>query len=160
MKKFIKIVAFALLATMLLSMVACGSTFGSIKKNFEKNGYEYIADEDGNSIFDAISAEFEDGDITATFHLFKAAEKEKEENEGDSSLGSLIGGAIDSLVNKVDYLGVIEFASDKEMEKALSESETLKGLVADAQDSEYVNGNCILIPGLINIEEKVEIFNK
>lgn len=158
MKKSIKLIAVLLLATMLLSLVACGSTFGAIKRNFEKNGYEYIADEEGNSIFGAISAEFEEGDVSATFHLFKAVPKEEEKD--DSSLGSIIGGAIDSLVNKVDYLGVIEFASDKEMKEALSESETLKGLVKDAQDSEYVNGNCILIPGLINIEEKVEIFNK
>ena len=158
MKTSIKLISVVLLAVMLLSLVACGSTFGAIKKNFENNGYEYIADDDGNSIFDAVSAEFEEGDITATFHVFKAKEKEVEKD--NSSLGSLIGGAIDSLVNKVDYLGVIEFASDKELKEALFESETLKGLVTDAQDSEYVNGNCILIPGLINVEEKIEIFNK
>lgn len=158
MKRSIKLIAVFLLATMLLSLASCGSTFGAIKRNFEKNGYEYIADEEGNSIFDAISAEFEEGDVSATFHVFKAKENEGEKD--NSSIGSMIGGVIDSLVNKVDYLGVIEFASDKELKEALSESETLKGLVADAQDSEYVNGNCILIPGLINVEEKIEIFNK
>lgn len=158
MKRNLKFIAALLLATMLLTLVSCGSTFGAIKKNFEKNGYEYIADEDGNSVFGVISTELEEGEVSATFHVFKAVEAEEEKD--NSSLGSIIGGAIDSLVNKIDYLGVIEFASDKELNEALSESETLKGIVADAQDSEYVNGNCILIPGLINVEEKVEIFNK
>ena len=158
MKKFVRIIAVALLAVMALSLVACSSSFGKIKSNFEKNGYVYVEDDDGNGIFDSFTADLEEGEISCTLHVFKAAEKEKEEN--NSSLGSLIGGAIDSLVNAVDYCGVIEFKSDKDMQKALADNETLKGLIADAQDSDLVNGNCILITCLVNIEEKIEIFNK
>lgn len=158
MKKFARMIAVALLVVMALSLVSCSSSFGSIKSNFEKNGYVYVEDDDGNGIFDAFTADFEEGESSCTLHVFKAEEKEQ---SGDkSSLGSLIGSAIDSFVNAVDYCGVIEFKSDKDMQKALADNETLKGLIADAQDSDLVNGNCILITGLINIEEKIEIFNK
>lgn len=157
MKKFVRIVAFALLAVMVLSMVACaGSTFGKIKANFEKNGYAYVENEDGNGIFDAYVADLENGEITCTLHLFKAEPKE-DETEAGGILGA-IGGAISGLVNAVDYCGVIEFGSDEDMQKALAESATLQGLITDAQKSDLVNGNCILITGLINIEEKIEIF--
>ena len=160
MKKLTKLLAVVLVAVMALSLVACTSTFNKIKSNFEKNGYEYVTNDDGDGIFDAVVADFEEGEISFTLHVFKASEKEEEEKEGNSSLGSLIGGAIDSFVNSVDYCGVIEFESDEDMQKALSESETLKGMIKDAQDSDFVNGNCILIPGLIRVEEKIEIFNK
>ena len=159
MKKFARIIAVALLVVMALSLVSCSSSFGSIKSNFEKNGYVYVEDDDGNGIFDAFTADFEEGEVSCTLHVFKAEEKEQDDDD-KSSLGSLIGSAIDSFVNAVDYCGVIEFKSDKDMQKALADNETLKGLIADAQDSDLVNGNCILITGLINIEEKIEIFNK
>ena len=157
MKKFVRWIAVALLAVMALSLVACsGSSFGRIKANFEKNGYAYVEDEEGNGIFDAYVADLEEGEITCTFHLFKAEPKE-EETEAGGILGA-IGGAISGIVNAVDYCGVIEFGSDADMQKALEDNATLKGLITDAQKSDLVNGNCILITGLINIEEKIEIF--
>ncbi len=159
MKKFVRLIAVALVAVMALSLVACSSSFGGIKANFEKNGYEYLENDEGNSIFDSVTAELEEGNITCTFHVFKAKAEEQESEEG-GSLGDLIGGVVDSIVNAVDYCGVIEFSSDKEMTEALAQSETLKGLVKDAQSSDLVNGNCILITGVVNIEEKIEIFNK
>ena len=156
MKKVIKILALIVAALAVLSMVACSSTFGSVKSNFEENGYEYVTGEDGNGIFDSIVAEFEDGGISFTLHVFRAAEKEKPDKNG--SFGSLIGDAIDSLVNAVDYCGVVEFASDEDMRRAISESDTLRAMISDAQQSDYVNGNCILIPGFVKVEEKIAIF--
>ena len=38
MKRNLKFIVALLLATMLLTLVSCGSTFGAIKKNFEKKG--------------------------------------------------------------------------------------------------------------------------
>ena len=57
---------------------------------------------------------------------------------------------------------VLEFKSDAELQKAFEEngSATLKGLITDAQNSDYVNGNCILLPSILDNSEKVEIFNK
>lgn len=154
MKNYVKLIAVALVAVMLLATLAsCGSSFGGIKKNFEKNGYEYVENDDGNGIFDAYVAELEEGEISVTLHVFKGVPDEEDEDDG--LLGSIIG----SIANAIDYCGVIEFGSDEDMQKALSESETLKGVVKDAQDSDLVNGNCILIPG-VNYDKQIEIFTK
>ena len=150
-----RIIAVALLAVMVLATLAsCGSAFGAIKSNFEKNGYKYVENDDGNGIFDAFVADLEEGEISVTLHVFKAEPKEDKEDKG------FLGGLVDSLVNAVDYCGVIEFGSDADMKKALEENNTLSGLIKDASESDLVNGNCVLITGLVNIEEKIEIFTK
>ena len=154
MKNYVKHIAVALVAVMLLAtLVSCGSSFGGIKKNFEKNGYEYVENDDGNGIFDAYVAELEEGEISVTLHVFKGVPAEEEEDKG------LLGNIIGSIASAIDYCGVIEFGSDKDMQQALADNETLKGLIKDAQDSDLVNGNCILIPG-VNYEKQVEIFTK
>lgn len=153
MKKQMKIFAVALVAVMLLvTLASCSSSFGAIKSNFKKNGYEYVEDGEGNSIFSTYVADLEEGDISVTFHLFKGSRKNDDETKG--FLDNVISGIADA----IDYCGVIEFASDEDMQKALSEYETFKGLVKDAQNSNLVNGNCVLIPGL-NYDKQIEIFN-
>ncbi len=155
MKNYVRIIAVALLAVMVLATLAsCGSAFGAIKSNFEKNGYKYVENDDGNGIFDAFVADLEEGEISVTLHVFKAEPKEDKEDKG------FLGGLVDSLVNAVDYCGVIEFGSDADMKKALEENNTLSGLIKDASESDLVNGNCVLITGLVNVEEKIEIFTK
>ena len=137
MKKFLRIIAVALLAATVLSLVAC-SSFGGIKTNFEKNGYVYVEDPDSEGTARMITAELEEGDISCTAHLFKT----------------------DGLFGIDVYALVLEFASDKDMEAAMSESATLQGFFEDIQDSEYVNGNCLLVPiSLTKAEEMVKIFN-
>ena len=102
-----------------------------------------------------IVAEMEEGDISCTLHIFK---------KDNTTLG----------VTTYQYAYILEFKSDAELDKALEEigSATLQGLleglVEDAQNSDYVNGNCILIPsvgdlvgGVLGIEsEKIELFIK
>ena len=141
MKKMTKWLAMALVAIMLLtSLVSCGSSFGKIKKNFENAGYTYVTDnEDGTA--KTIAAELENGDLECTVHFFK-------------SQGAL---------NISLYALVLEFKSDKELAKAFEEngSETLKGLIKDAQESEYVRGNCVLVAlSITQQDEMKEIFNK
>ena len=143
MKKMTRILAFALLAVMVLSLVAC-SSFGSIKKNFEKAGYTYIENadsEDGDAaVARTITAELEEGDVSCTAHLFKTT----------TTL---------MVVEVPVYALVLEFATDEDMTKALSESETLKGMLKDAQDSDYVNGNCVLVPlSITKFQEMITIF--
>ena len=143
MKTFTRITAVVILAVMVLSLVAC-SSFGGIKANFEKNGYTYVEDADSENTTKTITAELEEGDISCTAHLFKIKIGEV----------PIIGTEI------CEYALVLEFGSDKDMQEAMAESETIKGIIKDAQDSEYVNGNCLLVPiGLTKFEEMVKIFN-
>lgn len=144
MKKMTKLLAVALVAIMLLTtLVSCGSAFGKIKKNFEEAGYTYVSkDADGNSTAQTITAELEEGNLNCTVHVFK----------GDKGF---LGADV--------YAMVLEFKSDKELAKAFSEegSETLKGMIKDAQNSEYVRDNCVLIALTITQQDEMkEIFNK
>ena len=119
--------------------VASVKSCGLIKEeaNFEKNGYVYVEDADSEGTTKKITAELEEGEISCTAHLFKT----------------------DGLFGVDVYALVLEFSSDKDMQEALSESETLKGFVKDAQDSDFVNGNCMLVPiSLTKAEEMIKIF--
>ncbi len=141
MKKMTKWLALALVAVMLLTtLVSCGSSFGKIKKNFEDAGYTYVTDnEDGTA--KTITAELEEGNLDCTVHFFKG----------------------EGAFNIPVYAMVLEFKSDKELAKAFSEegSETLKGMIKDAQNSEYVRDNCVLIALTITQQDEMKgIFNK
>lgn len=143
MKKMTKWLALALVAVMLLTtLVSCGSSFGKIKKNFEDAGYTYISESDDGTA-KTIAAELKEGNLECTVHFFKG--------EGKGLLG-------------VDVFAmVLEFSSDKELAKAFEEngSATLKGLIKDAQESEYVRDNCVLVAlTLTQQDEMKEIFNK
>ena len=143
MKKMTKLLAVALVAIMLLTtLVSCGSAFGKIRKNFEKAGYTYVSeDADGNSMAKTITAELEDGNLDCTVHVFK----------GEGAFGVPV------------YAMVLEFKSDKELAKAFAEegSETLKGLIKDAQNSEYVRDNCVLVALTITQKDEMKgIFNQ
>lgn len=145
MKKMTKLLAVALVAVMLLTtLVSCGSAFGKIKKNFEKAGYTYVSeDADGNSMAKTITAELENGELDCTIHVFKG--------EGKGALGAPV------------YAMVLEFKSDKELAKAFAEegSETLKGLIKDAQNSEYVRDNCVLVALTFTQQDEMKgIFNQ
>lgn len=147
MKSGKKLIAVALLLTLVFVLASC-STFGGIKKNFIDAGYTYVESkddsEDDAKTASLVVAELEEGDITCTIHVFK------------KQSGEILGIGI----NK--YAFVLEFSSEKAVQKAFAEdgSATLKGLIKDAQNSKYVNGNCILIPSILDNDEKTEIFNK
>lgn len=143
MKTMTKLTALVLVCVMLLAcLVSCGSAFGKIKKNFEDAGYTYQSeDANGDSTAKTITAELEEGNLDCTVHVFK----------GEGALGIPV------------YAMVLEFKSDKELAKAFSEegSETLKGMIKDAQNSEYVRDNCVLIALTITQQDEMKgIFNK
>ena len=142
MKTMTRVIAVSLVAVMLLlTLVACGSVFGKVKKNFEDAGYTYVSeDEDGNSTAKAIAGELEGGEFNCTFHFFK--------KDG-------------LLLDK--YCMILEFESDKALKDAFSEdgSATLKGLVNDIQESNWVRDNCVIIPlSITEGPEMIEIFNQ
>ena len=145
MKTCKRIFAACLVVSLVFLLASCG-TFSKIKKNFTDAGYTYVesSDDDDAKTANTIAAQLEEGEISCTLHIFK---KEL------VSVGS---------ATTYKWAFVLEFKSDAELQKAFEEngSATLKGLITDAQKSDYVNGNCILLPSILDNSEKVEIFNK
>ena len=137
MTKTTKLFFMFLLVGLLFTLTAC-SKFGAIQKAFEKDGWTYVEEE--NNTTKTIVAELEEGNLECTVHAFKK----------ETSVG----------FNK--YVYIIEFKSDKDLAKAFEEngSATLKGLFKDVQESDYVNGNCIFVPGLTEFigGEALEVF--
>lgn len=135
MKKTVKIVSMALLLVAVMVMLVSCSSFKKIKGNFEDAGYTLV---ENNDEANTITAELEEGNISCTAHLFQ--------KKGDLLTYNAL---------------ILEFKSDEDLNKALSESETLKGLVKDLQNAELVNGNCLLVPlSLLKAEEMIDIFKK
>ena len=136
MKKVLRIVALSLVLVLMLGTLVSCSSYGSIKKSFEKNGYTLQnADNEKTG-----KIETEDGEITYTIHIFQ--------KEGDGFIGNLTQG--------LSTATVWEFSSDKDLQKALDENEDMQAVLKDAQESDFVNGNCILMT--IN-PDAVKIFN-
>ena len=146
MKKTVKIAALALALVLCLLALASCSKFGSIEKNFEKHGYtlQNADDEPTGEI------ELEDGTvITYTIHTFQ---KEAKKDEDDTLLDNIVGGITEAASTAI----VWEFKSEKDLKKAVEENESLKAMIEDVQESEYVNGNCVL---MTLSSDAVKIFN-
>ena len=132
MKKTIKLTALVLaLVFCTLALVSC-STFGSIKSNFESAGYTLMTEDTDTTG----EIKLEDGTITYTIHKFQ-----KKGEDSDSALGNIVGGITQALSTAV----VWEFASEGDLNKAIEENEEIKAVLKDAQKSDFVNGNCILM---------------
>ena len=135
MKNVIKVLALSMVVVLSVLMLVSCSTYGKIQGAFEDAGYTLQnADKEATG-----EIETENGVITYTIHTFQ--------KEGEGLLGGLTQGLSTAIV--------WEFSSSSDLMAAIEESETLKGLIKDAQNSDYVNGNCVLTT--IN-PEAVEIF--
>ena len=135
MKNVIKVLALSMVVVLSVLMLVSCSTYGKIQGAFEDAGYVLQnADKEATG-----EIETENGVITYTIHTFQ------KEGEG------LLGGLTQALSTAV----VWEFGSDDDLMAAIEESETLKGIIKDAQNSDYINGNCVLTT--IN-PDAVEIF--
>lgn len=143
-KKTLKLVALMLLGVMLVMALASCSSYSKILSNFKAEGYEEIKTEDNDDV-KKITAELEDGKISCEFHFLR----KKLADDANTA---------DKITNAATTVIVLEFSSDKEMLEAIEESNTLTGMIKDAQKSDYVRDNCILIP-LVNLNAK-DIFNK
>ena len=141
MKKSIKLFALVMaLVLCTLALVSC-STFGSIKSNFEKNGYELKGESEKASFT------YEDYEINYTVHTFQVKTE-----DSDSALGDIIGGVTQLASTAV----VWEFGSNEDLAKALANNEDVKAALKDADESRMVNGNCVLMT--LN-PDAVKIFN-
>ena len=105
---------------MLVTLCAC-STYGGIEKKFKNEGLS--ENKDLVNLQEALltKALGEDYKSVCTIH------------------------ALGKDGSALNYVVILEFNSTEEMEKKISESETLKGIVKDAQNSEFINGNCVLV---------------
>ena len=130
MKKFTKILALTLVVAMCAVMLVSCSSYGKIKKAFEAEGYT-LQNPDNEP---TKTIETESGDVTVTVHTFQ---KEAE------STGNVLEDALGGIGQLASTAIVWEFSSSADLDKAL-ESDTVKGIIKDAQKSDVVNGNCIL----------------
>ena len=121
MKNVIKVLALSMVVVLSVLMLVSCSSYGKIESAFKKADYTLKGEETG-------TIKTENGEITYTIHTFQ------KEGEG------LLGGLTQALSTAV----VWEFSSSADLAAALEESETLKGIIKDLQNSDYVNGNCVL----------------
>lgn len=125
----------ALVVVMIATLCAC-STFGGIKKAFEKEGYKESEDVPAaqEQIVKGIFGE--DADSYLTVHVFT-------KTIGNTSVPSSVA-------------TIVEFKSTKEMEdklKELADDEVIGGYVKQSIDNlqkcDIVNGNCVLVSGYL-----------
>lgn len=118
----------ALVVVMIATLCAC-STFGGIKKAFEKEGYKENEDVPAaqEQIVKGIFGE--DADSYLTVHVF---------------------------TKSLSVATIVEFKSTKEMEeklKELADDEVIGGYVKQSIDNlqkcDIVNGNCVLVSGYL-----------
>lgn len=126
--KIIKQLSVLVIVFLLFTLVGCNS-FNGVKKDFEKAGYTYN-EEETNQINDLI-AELEDNNVAFTPHFFSKG---------------------------LNFPIVLEFKSTQEMNEQIEKSETIKGFLQDLEKSDYVRGNCLLIPFGVNQIEMVNAF--
>jgi len=131
MKKFAMIVSILLVAVLSVAMVGC-SSYGSLKKAFEKEGYEEVTELEEYA--ESVKKEAEKDDLEVTLHAMKK---------------------VDGL--KSTLVLIVEFKATEDMKKFYEDSETVKGFVKDVTDNEdvkawqeamenagYAKGNCLV----------------
>lgn len=119
MKKFFK--ALALVLVGIISLTSCANKWSAIQKAFEKDGY-------------AISNTVEQS----------AARIEEEINADKEEKEEMVITVHVMTKNVIQVVVILEFKSTKDLQEACEDSSTLKGFIEDSQDSDYVNGNCVL----------------
>lgn len=127
MKKKLGVVvtAIALVAVMLFTLCACGSTWGKIKSAYEKESYTEIQLSDEVKALIENNEDFKAAQETATLHVLQKG-------------GSLIPG----------YVFILEYKGNKEMEEALKKhvtKEDAENVYEELQKLDTVNGNCFLL---------------
>ena len=128
MKKFKFASVAALLVCSILLFTGC-SSFGAIKKAFE--GAEYKYSQNVSASYSYLTDEAEEMGISVTMHSFTKG---------------------------LNLAIVIEFGSTKDLLQYVAESEELKTLIKDLNETDFVNMNCVLVPVGLNPSEMIELF--
>lgn len=146
MKNASKLLALVLVLVTALSLVACSSKYGALKKAFEKEGYtESEQVETWSKTIKAECGKAEDEDMVTNVHVLTKA-------------GSLI---IDTKV-----VLILEFKATDDMIEFYKNSSTAQGVYKDLTEKTdakafynelveagYAKGNCFVIPIAINANE-------
>lgn len=116
-KRSITVVLVALIAAIAITLLCGCSSYSKIRRAYEAEGYSESenVEEYQTKIVEALGEDFED---VCSVHL---------------------------MADGLKVALILEFKSTQEMEDAISESESLKGLISDIQKSDYVSGNCVLL---------------
>lgn len=143
MKKMTKIMAALLVVVSMLSLVACSSKYGALKKAFEKEGY--TESEQVETWSEKIKNELKgkDGEMVTNVHVFY------KKTTTDTTIGDLLS---------KNVVLILEFKATEDMLEFYKESNTAQGAVKDIQNSEdakafyqslvdagYANGNCLVL---------------
>ncbi|MGN0822164.1 MAG: hypothetical protein ACI4NG_00165 [Candidatus Gallimonas sp.] len=121
-KKSFLLTCIVLMAMMIAVLCGC-SSYGGIKSSYEKAGFTE------SESLESVQNE-----------IMKALNTDNEEEIAQIC-------KVHAFTKNVVHIAVIfEFQSTEKMNEIIQESETLKGAIKDAQNSEYVNGNCVLFP--------------
>ena len=131
-KKFATIFSSLALVAMLIATLCACSTYGSVKSKYESNGW--TENEDCVKLQETLLKNALGEDYAQTCKIHALAKN-----------GSIL-----------NYVIILEFNSTDDMNKKIDESETLKGMIEDVQNSDFVNKNCILLFSMTN--EGREIF--
>ena len=131
-KKFATIFSSLALVAMLIATLCACSTYGSVKSKYESNGW--TENEDCVKLQETLLKNALGEDYAQTSKIHALAKN-----------GSIL-----------NYVIILEFNSTDDMNKKIDESETLKGMIKDVQNSDFVNKNCILLFSMTN--EGREIF--
>ncbi len=116
-KRGITVVLVALIAAIAITLLCGCSSYSKIRRAYEAEGYSESenVEEYQTKIVEALGEDFED---VCSVHL---------------------------MADGLKVALILEFKSTQEMEDAINESESLKGLISDIQKSDYVSGNCVLL---------------
>ena len=131
-KKFATIFSSLALVAMLIATLCACSTYGSVKSKYESNGW--TENEDCVKLQETLLKNALGEDYAQTCKIHALAKN-----------GSIL-----------NYVIILELNSTDDMNKKIDESETLKGMIKDVQNSDFVNKNCILLFSMTN--EGREIF--
>lgn len=126
MKNTKSIIAIILVVVMLFSLTACGSKLPAIQKAFETEGYELQESSIGSAIFNSI---------------IEAANKATQEEGKEPTV------KVYEFSKSLFKSGVVlEFKNTSDLKKFYDDSSnTIKGLIKDVAESDFMNSNCILI---------------
>lgn len=112
----------ALVAVLLATLCACGSTWGSIKGAYEDGGYQEVEVSDELKKLYENNEDFKAAVDTATVHIMQKS--------------------------LLDVAVILEFKGNKEMEEALKKhvtKEDAENVYEELQKLDVVSGNCFLL---------------
>ena len=116
-KRSLSAILLALIAALAITLLCGCSSYSKIRRAYEAEGYTESENVESYQaqIVEALGEDFES---VCSVHL---------------------------MADGLKVALILEFSSTQEMEDAINDSESLKGLISDIQKSDYVSGNCVLL---------------